>query len=391
MRDINKIDTSVSNYYMDNYKNNISKLNSNYLTKNNDINNIETLNIDLENIPSTQTYLEKAQNSQIFFEKLDNFKFYGVDQGCIGNIGNYEYNGKEYDYYSAKYLINNAKDNGDPLPIFIRTFNSKQNEKLYSRLIKKIEDYGFSKEDADLILNIIDTDGPGVCTYASTCNEIFHQFSGNPELFKEIFGYDMYKNGIDLNSEELLLDLYLYANDKANGGYLWENGKLNEKLKYGEVNPMGTELIDGGSMRYMSSSSSVNTKIINGFLSSKNPNLNYSTYINYNISTIDYPLWVKSQLEEGKSFRLSIHYNPESIYYKTVVHMISDDEEIYPSTDTSIWGEGGGHSVTVTGINNVGYEVSSWGNKYTIPYEDLKLGINSNLWCTDITTNSGGN
>ena len=52
-------------------------------------------------------------------------------------------------------------------------------------------------------------------------------------------------------------------------------------------------------------------------------------------------------------------------------------------TSTSNWNEGGGHAVFVTGINKKGFIVSSWGNKYLIKYDDLKVG-NFNLVATEI-------
>ena len=330
--------------------------------------------------------LEEAENSYDFFEGFNYPGRYGVNQGEMYNLCVYEYNGTQYTYYHARALINEAKKNGEPLPIFNPVILSP---KTYEKLVNKVKEYGFSEEDSEFILTLIDD--AGACSYASTCNEIFHQFSNNPEAFKEVFGYDMYitstKGYQVLNSPELLLDLYLYANDEKNGGKLWKDGKINKNLLSNEIDPLGRTLIDVGEHQVYMSSDYKNEEVIENFLKSKEESLDYKTS-KLSITDANHCIYaISKQLEEGKSITLDYYYNPNYEDRKTNIHMQSYDENASASVDTITWSEGSGHSVLITGVTDEGLIVSSWGHKYHIPASDLKFDKNCYIYCSDICTN----
>ena len=76
-------------------------------------------------------------------------------------------------------------------------------------------------------------------------------------------------------------------------------------------------------------------------------------------------------IKNGHSYSLGIYSSGSPI------KMIAPTDVNYSSMSTSNWSEGGGHAVFVTDIKSNGFVVSSWGQKYTIPFNDL---INGGRW-----------
>ena len=154
---------------------------------------------------------------------------YGVNQGGIKELCRYYLNGREYTYKSARNIINNAMENGEVLPRF-----QKQATQEYFTLKNKLILKGMTNEQASIILSSLDD--VGACSYAAKANSIFYQFSNNPELFQQKFGFPMYKvdsNGVKtFNSNELILDMYIYANDTANGGNLFTKNIYNNSYNF---------------------------------------------------------------------------------------------------------------------------------------------------------------
>ena len=125
---------------------------------------------------------------------------------------------------------------------------------LKDKLISK----GLTKKQASVILSSVND--VGACSYAAKANAIFYKFSNNPELFQEKFGFPMYKlndNGERvLNSSELLLDMYMFANDTSNGGKLFTKNANNSYTFYtsDKVDVFGRKMLDTSNQTYMSSS-----------------------------------------------------------------------------------------------------------------------------------------
>lgn len=82
--------------------------------------------------------------------------------------------------------------------------------------------YNMSSLDASKVLSALDS--IGACTYASAANDIVGHFKDNPNFFKEIFGFPLYKkanNGnLKINAIDLLTDMYIFVNHTNNGGKL---------------------------------------------------------------------------------------------------------------------------------------------------------------------------
>lgn len=350
----------------------------------------EQIEIAFNNLkdPQNSTYrlsgsLSNSYNHAALYNFFENSSgiYYGSDQAAIENLCIYKLiNGirtGKYSYRQAMDIVNNAKAQNQVLPKFKKIGNLE-----YWQLKEKLILKGFNKDDASIILSSIND--AGACSYASVCNEIFYFFKDNPQLFLNTFGYPMYKMeaGVPaLNATELLLDLYLYANDTQNGGKLIIGNQLNPQFISKKIDVYERNILDAKEQAYMSTSRGKNITTIDGFLKSKNPSLNYGAEIFmdnmvkavYNAETMqkikDYLI---QEINFGKVPSLGMYYNPKN--NDTVIRLISFNESAYSSTSTATWKEGGGHSVLITGVANNGLIVSSWGQKYVVPFEDLRNG-----------------
>ena len=313
-----------------------------------------------------------------FYENLGGS--YGQDQGAIKNLCDYWYNGRKYNYNQATAMVNDAISKGYPIP----KIQKVANQEYFGLKNKLMTKYGFSSETASIIMSSVDD--AGACSYASTCNEIFYKFKDNPKQFEKIFGYPMYKttHGVtSLNDTELLLDLYVYANDIKNGGRLLWNDSLTPMCLSDKIDVFGRTMPDVGSNQvYMSNPNfGKNVSTIDSFLKSKDNNLEFQSEVFFNnmhkwsYSDSDYNdimNSLKDKIAKGETATIDYYYNAQD--NDRIIRMLSYDKSKYPDTSTALWNEGAGHSTTITGIYDGGITISSWGNKYFIPKDDLQKG-----------------
>lgn len=307
---------------------------------------------------------------------------YGVDQGGITSLCTYTLNGRQYSYRQARDMINNAKENGYILPRF-----KKQATKEYFDLKNKLISRGLTNNQASIILSSIDD--VGACSYAAKANSIFYKFSNNPKLFEKTFGFPMYKTNANgetvLNSNELLLDMYLFANDTANGGRLFSKNYDGSYsfLTDNRIDVFGRPMLNTNNQVFMSTSNGSNNYVLSNYLASKG--LNWSSYNlignppNNVLPSAEFNGYieaVKNSINDGKSVQLNIFSKGNEI------RMINKNPAF--SCTTRSWGEGGGHAIFITGMNNQGFIVSSWGREYLIPFSDLQNGGYFNIMIDDV-------
>lgn len=330
----------------------------------------------------------KFSGYNVYFEELRRQGFdYGADQAAIEKLCTYEYNGQQYTYHQATDIVNEAAKNGYTSPLF-RKIGYEQ----YGRLKNKLMSYGFTSNDASVILSSVND--AGACSYASVCGDILEHFQDNPTLFKQTFGFDMYiydQGVMKLNTSELLLDLFVYANDRGNGGKLLGRKIIGKgcslHCKSSKIDVFGRKILDTDTkMKCLSNFDTKNTSIIDSYLKGKNINLQYSSNSFAKLDKTKYGIIkrtdfnnivrnVYDKLRNGKSISMDVGYYPK--YGKnTVFHFI--DAEDGSIISTLNWAEGnadgGGHSVKVTGLTDNSFIVSSWGKKYYIPFKDFLDG-----------------
>lgn len=321
---------------------------------------------DLKNKELTQRLRDLAQNSRKISSKLDAFfslysiaGTYGVDQAGLNNLYYYEDS-------KGSHLIEKqaGKVSGDTLI----KFGTQQ----YFYLKEKLTNMGYSKRDASVILSGIDN--TGACSYASVASEIFSTFRDNPSSFHEYFGFSMYYTdeigNMNLNESELLLDLYLYANDVQNGGSLFQDHHVISFDAFkGDL--FDRPILNADKQIYMSTSNGINDSILKPYLNSKGLDFTSSTTLVKNQFISDEAMQnIANQIQ--KDIRENTTQYSLGIYKgKQEIRMIPLGNAPYVTTNT--WGEGeGGHAVTVTSVTNDGFVVSSWGERYLIPYIDLQ-------------------
>ena len=231
----------------------------------------------------------------------------------------------------------------------------------YIRLKNKLISQGMNIADATKTLDAINT--TGVCSYANIANVIIDRYKNVPDLFERDFGFPLYielgGNRI-LNTEELLVDMYTRINSNEFGGRLFkiEDGKLS----INDLNPDNQIYLSGGY--------GVKEYELSKYLYQKNPKLmprftvEKFTPNDLSLSPEDITSKIAKAMQEGKQISLGI-YQTKNAEFKFV-----DENNIVRET-TNTWDEGGGHAVFVTGLNNNGVIVSSWGKKLLIPFEDF--------------------
>lgn len=315
---------------------------------------------------------------------------YGVSQTGIKDLCEYSLNGKHYDSNGKKYtysyvrdLVNEAKLNGDPIPNF-----KKVATKEYGDLKKKLISMGFENGQASVILSSLDD--LGACSYAAKANAIFYQFSKNPELFEEVFGFPMYKtvNGMKtLNSNELILDLYVYANDVSNGGHLFR--KLGNSYDFNldnRIDVFGRRMLNTEQQVCVSTYSGSNEKTLSGYLQSKGLNYNTTNLIKNNGQSFSDKEWnwLMNNIDESIAKGDSISINIFDRKPPKEIRLISTNPNSY-ANDTTLRYNGGGHAVAITGKTQDGFLISSYGQEFKIPFSDLKNGGYFNIMVDKIT------
>lgn len=259
----------------------------------------------------------------------------------------------------------------------------KTSPKNFKKLCKKLVSNGSSYKDAVKIMKNLDN--TGACSYASICNTIFAFYRDNPVKFKNDFGFDMFVynndyNYYSLNTSELLVDLYLYANNKS----LISDAKLFEgtnKIKIIEKTWLGD--LKTKQQMYLSHSYGVNVNLINNYLKSKNSNLSFdceSIVFGQSLNNLstdkinEVRKLIGDSLLSGKTVGLGIYtqaYDMQGTPIKKGnVNFRNSDGSVF--VDTNSWSEGSGHAIFVTSVVENGVWVSSWGKKLFISFNDLQ-------------------
>ncbi len=351
----------------------------------------EKIEIDESNVRNNSTTNKETQNSEKIIDRPKNnkdlgetFEYlstangkYGVDQGVLDDLYFYQtptgnlISRNSYDY--IYYTTNNV-----PL--------KKVANKEYFR-IKNVmrERYNMSAKDASKVISALDSEG--ACSYANVANNIFSQFKDSPEVFEKIFGFPLYKqaeNGLlTINDTELLVDIWVNVNNKANGGKILTTGvdgitRVNSDAIMTDINN-ASKLTSGNAQQYLSTSMGYNEEVIERYISSKSNKIKAKTKTLFSGSSPisdkkmnDVINSAKKALDNGESLYLGVHRNDKPINF-------IDMKTGKVSESTFTWSEGGGHATFVTEIRPEGFVVSTWGKKRLVLFSDLRDSGNFNI------------
>jgi len=242
----------------------------------------------------------------------------------------------------------------------------------------KLQDYltskGMTTSESTNLLTFMNT--TGVCSYTDIVNEILTSYRNNPKLFRSQFGYGLYTytdGKKTLNGNQLLLDLYTYANTHYKG-----KDSFRPLFRESSDGSLHINSLDTSEQVYLEKD---DYKIVENFLKSKDESLSYEYKTKMYKPSLD-PDKVKYRIKEAlKNGNVGITIFSKSQNEKYAnnsnIELGEDGSTIlYDPTgeyqvDTESWDEGDSHAMLVTGLTNKGIIVSSWGKKLVIDYEDL--------------------
>ena len=280
-----------------------------------------------------------------------------------------------------EYIIDKYDSKNQKIKAF--DFINENFELRYNYEVRRLADSLVSKgmTDMEALRTLIAVDSTGVCSYAAVANVIFTSYKNNPGAFARDFGFPMYvtvNGNKELNSAELILDMYTYANsnkynpnNEKNMFYYDNYGKLH-------VNNLATN-----NQVYLSHFSKLNYSAVNSYLQSKKSSLKYSeVYSDFCYQNN------KSTKEKVKEFReIFTNYlnnNENNSVLLTVkrtnrkgilkgkcipLRFMSNPVMLYFTT--SLWDENTSHIVYVTGMTDRYVIISSWGMRFLIPIGDF--------------------
>lgn len=200
------------------------------------------------------------------------------------------------------------------------------------------------------------------CGYVAICNSIFAAYRGDPDGFRDAFGFDMYK-GTDLNYNELFVDLYSrWDNRTASGEFLATKDQ-------GENDPRGS------AYDYWTDSTGSGTNIEwRGDIS-----VQYLRQHGINAT---------SEVHSGTTLTADMYNtmvaNGEVEQGQLQIRLEGEPARLYDSNGNVACSYSGGHAMTVTGTTGSGPDamlvVSSWGKTYYVkPADALGAGGNSGV------------
>ena len=211
-----------------------------------------------------------------------------------------------------------------------------------------IKEYGFSPKDARHLMKIIDGQG-GACVYTRGVNSMIEFFKNYPQEFEEDFGFPLFitdEKGITrINDIQLYLDYYCYSNIIAGEKGNWKRGRVRMRENgelYINYDPK-TSFQDGGA--YDQLADYINYKT-NRF------NLQSSEFGFDNATPNEIREELLSRIQKGEQLSLG-----GAGYTLT--------------SPTATYEKIGGHWIKITDITDTGIVVSSWGEKFTISFEDI--------------------
>lgn len=304
---------------------------------------------DFELTPMIETrikYINQFYNKSfnLYRTNLSQYSYYGADQGVVRELARSPY----------------------------------KNFVLYRKLESKVKSYYPKMSGADIRKFLRSMDAKGICSYATVANEILMEFNGKEELFRQYFGFDMYryeKGKKVLNDELILTDLYCYANQYNNN--VIQRTMYKGKYRYSVVE-------DDSGQICMSYSGGKNSLLINDWIQSKGMNAKWSSSIIYSCQNRG------TTLRAGRNITVKIR---ESLAKGHTVELgvLSDNEQpmtliLYsttgdPSKNACLKNDHAyGHSMMITGVTESGdLIVSSWKNEYIIKWSELeKVAITIN-------------
>ena len=281
--------------------------------------------------------------------------------------------------------------------------NTEIKENLYSI----VENYFPTIEKSQIKKYLSSINSVGACSYSDVVNAIYNQFYGKEDLFKQVFGYDMYRiedGKILMNDQYLLTDLYTYVNYDNEGMFITD-GITTKYIAKG----------DHSEQRFMSDlESGIYSDKLENFINYKieSQGLNMTAEVTgetpivnkvreYRFKNVDR---IKNIIAEGIEDNNSMSIGVVVDHWKNkeyTMYQYNVDTGLYDMEySTKNWVSSSlskefkeehrydGHAMSITGIMTDGITVASWGREFYIPFEELhKIGMSISKIKIDIKGN----
>lgn len=266
----------------------------------------------------------------------------------------------------------------------------KKNSVEYHNLINDLtKRYKITKQTATVITDTIENDivgergltNPGVCSYADACNTLINMFKDRPQDFEKAFGFPLYEktaNGIKINQEKMLFDMYVTTNLEENGGMIFKREPDGTIVFSRKIGTHYGEYIDDEGIKHPGQKPMEYKPIFESYLKTKFENVNFKQK-NLSTSTLtktDIIYQINKSTGEGKevSLRTETVEGPITFIYTdgspSVVLRSGDDHAC--------------HITKVLGTTDEGVLVETWGKKALVRFEDLVGKHNGTLVVRDI-------
>lgn len=274
--------------------------------------------------------------------------------------------------------------------------------------------YGFSKRDSAEVLQLVDS--IGACTYASTAAIIAYEYRDKPERFEECWGFPLYNEGAEenhywLNGEQILVDLYVYANSVENGGYLFDSsddgGMYIDENEEDNIVPDYYNMVDSfeegtfysvdkaeafdqeyfANFNEDPSKPDYNYKLLEAYMSDRDPNVTvkgstihdyyYTQPDNLTVAQAYQPEFSEEETDSVLDKMDTALSNGESIVLgKGGLWSMQNDNGIFVN-------QSGLHSMYVTDANSDGFSVATWSGKYSFDRNTFNDYATTNILTVD--------
>lgn len=270
------------------------------------------------------------------------------------------------------------------------------NTEIKENLYRIVENYFPTIEKSQMKQYLSSIDSTGACSYANVVNAIYNQFYGKEDLFKQIFGYDMYRieDGKKLmNDQYLLTDLYTYINydnesmfitDGITTEYVANGNHSGQRYMSGSKNGIYSDKLENF-INYKIKSQGLNmTAEVTGETPIVNKVSEYSfKYIDKIRNIIadgieennSMSIGVAVDHAENKEYTMYLYNANTGLYDKK----FSSKNWVSSSLSKEFKQEDryDNHRMSITGIMTDGITVASWGKEFYIPFEQMhKIGMN---------------
>ncbi len=347
-------------------------------TQKNNIEDVNKNNSSVSENNSNDNFIESDKNTQYtevtgsnFDDTILNEDYNGYKDNTIEdsqNVTKEEVFSLFQDYDKSLYKDSNIEDvitgeyNNDEAfeTIFGENYGAKLDiidEETHENIVSwLIENMNISKEDAEVLINLLDNED--ICEYISAVNDIISYFKDKPSLFEYIFGFELYNKTDDgsyvVNDKMLLMDLYFWKNKEI----LFEenDGKYKIKQDFKDI---------------IENAKNEDEKIdIAKYIKSKNDLITVNTTEDNSLSSAtsieevkNEAKNIKEKLDTNEEIILNVDRSVEGLNY-----IDTESDEIYNIEDDKCKKS---HVAKLVDISDDGFIISSWGKRLCIKFDEI--------------------